>query len=69
MHVLRHTCVSLWIAAGANPGAIAKWAGHASVSTVLDRYGHLLPGTENPVMAALDAMRPDEEGQLIELHR
>ena len=56
MHDLRHTAVSLWIAAGANPKEIAAWAGHSSVSTILDVYGHLLPGTEEPVMDALDRM-------------
>lgn len=26
------------------------WAGHSSVATVFDRYGHLFPGGEDPVM-------------------
>jgi integrase len=43
-HDLRHTAVALWIAAGAAPKEIAVRAGHSSVVTVLDRYGHLLPG-------------------------
>ncbi len=29
---------------------------HTSVSVVLDRYGHLLPGAEERVTDALDAM-------------
>ena len=45
-----------WIAAGASPKEIAARAGHASVVTVLDRYGHLLPGSEDRVNDALDAM-------------
>jgi integrase len=55
-HDLRHTAVALWIAAGASPNEIAARAGHASVVTVLDRYGHLLPGTEDRVNTALDAL-------------
>lgn len=55
-HDLRHTAVALWIAAGASPREIATRAGHASVVTVLDRYGHLLPGTEDKLNAALDAL-------------
>jgi integrase len=55
-HDLRHTAVSLWIAAGASPTEIAARAGHTSVVTVLDRYGHLLPGCEQRVNEALDAM-------------
>ena len=55
-HDLRHTAVAFWIAAGATPNQIAAWAGHASVVTVLDRYGHLLPGHADRVNDALDAM-------------
>lgn len=55
-HDLRHTAVSLWIAAGASPKEIAVRAGHSSVSVVLDRYGHLLPGQSDAVDDALDAM-------------
>lgn len=55
-HDLRHTAVSLWIAAGASPKQIAVWAGHASVSVVLDRYGHLFPGNADPVLDRLEAM-------------
>ena len=56
LHDLRHTAVALWIAAGASPNEIASRAGHTSVAVVLDRYGHLLPGTEERVTDALDAM-------------
>jgi Phage integrase family len=54
-HDLRHTAVALWIAAGANPKQIATWAGHTSVSVVLDRYGHLFEGHEAAVLDRLDA--------------
>jgi len=56
VHDLRHTAVALWIAAGATPTEIAARAGHTSVVTVLDRYGHLLPGSEDRVTDALDAL-------------
>ena len=52
-HDLRHTAVALWIAQGASPKQIATWAGHTSVSVVLDRYGHLFPGHEDAVMQRL----------------
>lgn len=35
---------------------VAARAGHTSVVTVLDRYGHLLPGTQERVTDALDAL-------------
>jgi len=56
VHDLRHTAVALWIAAGASPKEVADRAGHRSVVTVLDRYGHLLPGTEERVNDALDEL-------------
>jgi hypothetical protein len=49
------TAVALWIAAGASPKEIAARAGHTSVATVIDRYGHLLPGSESKVNDALDS--------------
>lgn len=52
-HDLRHTAVSLWVAAGASPKQIATWAGHTSVSVVLDRYGHLFPGHQDAVLDRL----------------
>lgn len=54
LHDLRHTAVALWLAAGASAHAIATRAGHTSSSVVLDRYGHLLPRTEDRLNDALD---------------
>ncbi len=56
IHDLRHTAVALWIAAGASPNEIAARAGHRSVVTVLDRYGHLLPDRRDDVTDELDRM-------------
>jgi integrase len=56
VHDLRHSAVALWIAAGATPTEIAARAGHASVVTVLDRYGHLLPGSDQRVTEALEVL-------------
>ena len=40
-HDLRHTAASLAIAAGAHPKQIQEMLGHSSITTTLDRYGHL----------------------------
>lgn len=56
IHDLRHTAVSLWIAAGADPRRVAARAGHASVAFTLQRYGHLYPDGEADLMGALDAL-------------
>ena len=55
VHDLRLSAVSLWIAAGASPKQTATWAGHTSVSVVLDRYGHLYEGNDTDVLARLDS--------------
>ena len=44
------------MAAGANPKEVAARAGHTSVSFTLDRYGHLLPGSEQRLNDALDTL-------------
>lgn len=56
LHDLRHTAVALWIAAGVSPKGIATRAGHRSVATVLDRYGHLLEGAERQADDELDRL-------------
>jgi integrase len=53
-HDLRHTYASFLIAEGAHPRAMMERLGHSSVTVTLDRYGHLLPGLESQLTAALD---------------
>lgn len=67
-HDLRHTAVSLWIAADARPNQIAAWAGHTSVAVVLDRYGHLFPGHERDVLERLEVIhsRGDQRSRGLE---
>jgi integrase len=54
-HDMRHTAISIWLAAGTDPKAVAVWAGHRSVVTVLDVYGHLMPDHADAHLARLDA--------------
>jgi integrase len=53
-HDLRHTCASLLIAQGAHPKEIQSRLGHASITTTLDRYGHLFPGLDERLRVGLD---------------
>jgi len=55
-HDLRHTAVALWIAAGASPKEVAVRAGHTSVKTVLDVYGHLYDEADTRLRSRLDAV-------------
>lgn len=69
IHDMRHTAVSLWISAGADAKRVASWAGHASVVSVFDRYGHLFPAGDDAVGAALDALRavPAPAAEVVDL--
>ncbi len=60
-HDLRHTCASLLVAAGAHPKLIQARLGHASITTTLDRYGHLFPSVEEALADALDATFNDAD--------
>ncbi len=55
-HALRHTYASLCVAAGLPALAIAKFMGHAKVTTTLTVYAHLFEDDHTDAMAALGAM-------------
>lgn len=42
------------IAAGVNTKALQSFMGHANISITLDRYGHLMPGSEAEAAGLLD---------------
>jgi integrase len=54
-HEARHTCASIFIAAGVNAKALSTYLGHSSIQITLDRYGHLMPGNEVEAVALVDA--------------
>ncbi len=55
LHECRHSFASLMIAAGVNAKALQTFMGHANISITLDRYGHLMPGSEAEAAGMLDA--------------
>jgi integrase len=54
-HEGRHTFASIGIASGLNPKTLSTYLGHATITITLDRYGHLMPGSEVEARAMLDA--------------
>lgn len=54
-HDMRHTAVSLWVAAGASDLEVAKWAGHRSAAFTKSRYAHLFPEHGDALADRLDA--------------
>ncbi|MEU6342146.1 site-specific integrase [Streptomyces sp. NPDC046977] len=55
IHDLRHTHVSWLIAARIPLPAIQIRVGHESISTTVDRYGHLVRGLDDEITAAVQA--------------
>jgi integrase len=43
------------IAAGVNAKALSTYMGHANISITLDRYGHMMPGSEDEAAGLLDS--------------
>jgi integrase len=54
-HECRHTFASLMIAAGVNAKALSTFMGHAKIGITLDRYGHLMPGSEEEAAGLLNS--------------
>jgi integrase len=56
LYDLRHTWVTLSLAAGADVKAVSEWAGHSSVAFTLDTYAHLIPSTVSKNSATIAAL-------------
>jgi integrase len=69
LHECRHTFASLMIAAGVNAKALSTYMGHATISITLDRYGHLMPGSEDEAAGLLDAYleRADSQARIAQV--
>lgn len=62
-HGLRHSFVAAHIAAGTPLKAIQEMAGHASITTTMDRYGHLLPTAKTEAATAIQNAIFGEENE------
>ena len=54
IHDLRHTFCSMLLAQGASPKYIQSQLGHSSIMVTMDRYGHLMPETNQKETELLD---------------
>jgi integrase len=59
LHALRHTCAAMLIAQGAHPKAIQSHLGHQSITTTLDRYGHLFEDVHERLAERVDEAYAD----------
>jgi integrase len=69
MHEARHTYASHMIAAGVSMSSIKVRMGHTSITTTVDLYGHLLPGSEAEDAGLLEAFleRADTASRIAQL--
>ncbi|WP_396795470.1 tyrosine-type recombinase/integrase [Microbispora sp. H13382] len=51
---MRHTHVAWLISEGIPLAAIQRRMGHKSITTTIDRYGHLLPYVDQDLIDAID---------------
>lgn len=59
-HDLRHTYAALMISQDVNPKVLQDQMGHSSITTTMDRYGHLLPAAGEGSVKKLDALLFDK---------
>ena len=57
------------IAAGVNAKALSSYMGHSSITITLDRYGLLMPGSEDEAAELLDAylVHADTAARLVQV--
>ena len=55
LHEARHCAISYFIAAGFDLKQVSIWAGHSDIRVTLNRYGHLIPGSERDAAERLTA--------------
>lgn len=68
-HALRNTYVSLCVAAGIPPLEIARFMGHAKVTTTLSVYAHLFEDGHSDAMSALNAIGQPAGKNVVQLAR
>jgi integrase len=62
IHDLRHTFVSYLLAQNTPPKDVQEIVGHASFSTTMDIYGHLMPNAHRDAAKKMDRFFEDIEG-------
>ncbi|MEW2164338.1 site-specific integrase [Streptomyces sp. NPDC007084] len=66
IHDLRHSHAALLLSEGRGLDYVKRRLGHESIVTTSDRYGHLLPQSDDDAMEIIDASlghTPDDDGQ------
>lgn len=62
-HDLRHQMASLMLKAGVHPKVVQERLGHASITTTLNTYSHILPGMQKDAVEMLDKVLAEDSGE------
>lgn len=62
-HDLRHTCVALLIAKGAQQYEVMEHLGHTNIQTTINTYGHLFPSVRERIRVALEETWDEGEAE------
>lgn len=62
LYDLRHTCATLLLKAGEHIKVVSERLGHASVSTTLETYIHVLPGMQEGAATKMESLLSDSDG-------
>ncbi|MCA1592285.1 MAG: tyrosine-type recombinase/integrase [Acidobacteria bacterium] len=56
LYDLRHSCVTLLLAANENPKVVSERLGHSSITLPMDIYSHVLPDMQQAATEKLEKM-------------
>lgn len=65
IHDARHTCASWLLASGIPINYVQAHLGHESITTTVDRYGHIMPAKRQAISQALSAALTASRPQLV----
>jgi integrase len=70
MHILRHTCASMWLEGGVSIKAVSEYLGHADPGFTLRVYTHVMPSSGERARQAMEAVfgegrRPAEPASIV----
>lgn len=69
LHDARHTHATLMLKQGIHPKIVSERLGHATVTTTLDTYSHVLPGLQQAAARQFDEnLQPGGESQEMDKH-
>ena len=65
LYSLRHSCATLLLSEGVHPKVVSERLGHASITTTLQTYAHVLPTMQEKAVEVLNRLLlPDKSANV-----